>query len=83
MLSNDIPECLECSAEKLCTKCEFGKVLIGPSLEYTGRCICPDGLYKFGFTTTACTKNEYIREDWEKYKVSIENLTTIDDVFLN
>ena len=56
-------------------------MLIGPSLEYTGRCVCPEGYYKFGFTTTSCIKNEYVSEEWEKYKLTLNDLTNMDDIF--
>eukprot|EP00828_Plagiopyla_frontata_P044481 TRINITY_DN727_c0_g1_i7.p1 TRINITY_DN727_c0_g1~~TRINITY_DN727_c0_g1_i7.p1 ORF type:complete len:1129 (-),score=174.34 TRINITY_DN727_c0_g1_i7:115-3501(-) len=79
----DISECLSCSAEKLCTECQFGKLLVGGSLEYSGRCVCPTGYYKFGFDTTVCNKTEYVKEAWAKYQKEIELMTEIDAIFPN
>ena len=63
----DILECEVCSSEKVCAECQYGKVLIGKSNEYYGRCVCPVNYYKFGFTTTTCNKTEYIKEAWQQF----------------
>ena len=53
--------------------CEIGEMLIGENYEYYGRCECPEGYYKAGFTSSTCKKDEYVNEDWEQFVEEIDN----------
>ena len=47
-------------------------MLIG---EYYGRCECPSGYYKDGFTATTCKKDEYVNEEWNDFTKVIGDAT--------
>ncbi len=79
--SVDIPECSKCSSEKVCSECKYGQVLVGSSYEYYGRCVCPDGYYKFGFNTSTCNKTEYIKKAWMEFAATFESFNAITDEF--
>jgi len=55
--------------------------LVGSSNEYYGRCVCPEGYYKFGFDTTTCNETEYIKEAWMEYAATFESVTALTDEF--
>ena len=55
--------------------------MVGASREYYGRCVCPDGYYKAGFSTTTCTKTEYLQETWDAFKGDMETITELTDEF--
>eukprot|EP00828_Plagiopyla_frontata_P017824 TRINITY_DN229_c0_g1_i2.p1 TRINITY_DN229_c0_g1~~TRINITY_DN229_c0_g1_i2.p1 ORF type:complete len:788 (-),score=175.36 TRINITY_DN229_c0_g1_i2:84-2333(-) len=75
---DDISGCSECNSEKECKVCELGAMLIG---EYYGRCECPSGYYKDGFTATTCKKDEYVNEEWDDFTKVIGDATLNQEFF--
>ena len=61
----------------------YGEVLMGKEYEYYGRCVCPEGEYKFAFGSDECNKTEYIEEAYAEFWGTVDEVSEVSDLFAN